>query len=301
MITPPYLKKGDIIGIVSPAKRTSEKEINNAIKIIEGWGYKTKTGKHVLKQNHQYGGTDEERAEDLQAMFDDKEVKAILCSRGGYGTARILDRLNLFALVKMPKWIIGFSDVTALHSALNHKMNIESLHAVMPINFPLVGKSNTSIESLENVLKGKELNYAITAHELNIKGKTEGLIVGGNLSVLCSLAGSQYDIDTNNKILFLEDLDDYLYRIDRMMMNLKLAGKLDQLRGIIVGDMIDMHDNDTPFGKNAQEIIKEYAEDKNIPVCFGFPAGHGKENLTLILGRNINMEVGDKNVNIIFS
>lgn len=291
MITPPYLKKGDKIGIVAPARKISREELRPAIDIFSSWGLEVVLGKNIFNQQNQFSGSDEQRAEDLQAMLDDSSVKAIISARGGYGTVRIIDKLNFSLFQKNPKWIIGYSDITVLHSHIHTNFGIETLHATMPINF---SQNQEAVETLRKSLFGEPLNYQIENHSLNKKGKAEGILIGGNLSLLYALCGSKSDLDTKGKILFIEDLDEYLYHIDRMMMNLKRSGKLENLAGIIVGGMSDMKDNLVPFGKNAEEIILDAVKEYDFPVCFNFPAGHIDRNLALIFGRQISLLVSDK-------
>ena len=238
-----------------------------------------------------------QRSADLQQMIDNPDIKAIICARGGYGTVRILDLIDFSDLKANPKWIAGYSDVTALHSTL-HNLNITSLHSTMPINFS--DNTKNSLESLKQTLFGNLISYNFPRHELNRIGHTKGKVVGGNLSVIYSLLGSNTDINTDGKILFLEDLDEYLYHIDRMMMNLKRNGKLSKLAGLIIGGMSDMNDNTIPFGKSAMEIIAESVSEYDYPVAFNFPAGHIDNNNTIILGQNANLTIDRKNSNLTF-
>ena len=233
--------------------------------------------------------------EDLQSMLDNENIKAILCARGGYGTVRIIDKIDFSGLVRKPKWIIGYSDATVLHSHIQTNYSIETIHAIMPFNFEQWTKLNgQSSETLRKVLFGEKLTYNLTVSTLSRQGKTKGTLTGGNLSILYSLCGSKSDIETAGKILFIEDLDEYLYHIDRMMMNMRRTGKLKLLAGLIVGGMSEMKDNTVPYGKTAEEIILEYVEEYDYPVCFGFPAGHIKDNLALILGRKVELNINDK-------
>ena len=209
----------------------------------------------------------------------------LFCARGGYGTVRIIDHIDFSIFKTKPKWIAGYSDVTALHSTL-HNLNISSLHSTMPINF--ANNTSNSLESLKQALFGNKIAYNFQRHELNRAGETKGKVVGGNLSIIYSLLGSNSDINTDDKILFLEDLDEYLYHLDRMMMNLKRNGKLSKLAGLIVGGMNDMNDNTIPYGKSANEIIAESVSEYNYPVAFNFPAGHISNNNTIILGQTAN-------------
>lgn len=287
MIIPPYLKKGDKIGIAACARKVSAEELEPALNAFEQWGLKVELGKYLFKTNNQFAGTDEERAEDLQLLLDDPSVKAIIGARGGYGTLRIIDNLNFDAFKKNPKWMVGFSDITVLHSHI-HNLHIETLHAKMLINF---AKDEDSSELLRKALFGELHRYEVPSFALNRKGTAKGILTGGNLSLLFALNGSISDIDTRGKILFIEDLDEYLYHVDRMMLNLKRSGKLSQLSGLIVGGMSDMKDNKIPFGKNAEEIILDAVKEFNYPVCFNFPAGHVDNNLPLYLGREVTLEV----------
>lgn len=301
MTTPPYLKPGDIIAIVSPAKSISAQVISNAKQIIEGFGLKVKIGKHAASIYHQFAGTDQQRTEDFQQMLDDEEVKMILCSRGGYGSVRIIDQLDFGHFIKHPKWIVGFSDITVFHSHLYSNFKIESMHAKMPLNFPENGVGDQSIKNLFSALAGKSLEYEIPSYPLNRNGTVEAIIVGGNLSILCSLLGSCSDIDTDGKTLFIEEVGENLYRLDRMMWTLKRAGKLSNLSGLVVGGLTSMEDNEVKFGKSAEEIIAESVSEYDYPVCFNFPAGHQKENYPIIIGRTVNLDVSNEVVKLYFS
>lgn len=300
MIRPPYLIKGDKIAIVAPARKVAPAEMENAIHTFRGWGLQVVTGQHLFGQDNQFSGTDDERRSDLQTMLDDTSVKAIIAARGGYGSVRLIDDLNFDAFVAHPKWIVGYSDLTALHSHIHTQLGIETLHAVMPINFPPPGQPDTAVESLRKALFGEPLEYEFAASPLNVTGKTSGLLTGGNLSMIYSIAGSVSDIDTHGKILFLEDIDEYLYHIDRMMMNLKRGGKLAKPAGIIVGGLTDMKDNTVPFGKNAAEIIASHVHELGIPVCFEFPAGHQPDNYALFFGRETQLEITANSVSVRF-
>ena len=293
MITPSYLKQGNKVGIVATARKISLEEIKPALTILGSWGLQPVIGKTIGLADNQYAGTDDERAKDLQNMLDDESIKAIFCARGGYGTVRIIDELNFDIFQKHPKWICGYSDVTVFHSHINQNLNIETIHSTMLFNFPKVG-SNKAMVTLCEILFGEELIYSIPTQSLNKKGIANGQLMGGSLSLLYSLSSTLSDIDTKGKILFLEDLDEYLYHIDRMMMNLKRSGKLEHLKGLIVGGMTDMKDNTIPFGKTAEEIIFDAVKDYDYPVCFGFPAGHIEDNCALIMGREVEMEVGER-------
>ena len=289
------LNIGDKIGIISTARKISFEELKPSIKLLEEWGLKVVFGKNLFEEDNQFSGTVAQRSSDLQSMIDDDSIKAILCARGGYGTVQIIDKVDFSHLIKNPKWIIGYSDVTVLHSHL-HQLGITSLHATMPINF----EKNTpkALESLKSALFGLGNLTEINHHHFNRFGKVEGEIVGGNLSILYSLLGSGSDINTDGKILFIEDLDEYLYHIDRMMMNLKRNGMLGDLKGLIVGGMSNMNDNSIPFGKTAEQIILEYTKDYDFPICFGFPAGHLFDNRSVRLGVNSVLEISKNGVSL---
>ncbi|MEZ0007308.1 muramoyltetrapeptide carboxypeptidase [Flavobacterium sp. 28YEA47A] len=291
VIMPEYLKKGDTVGILATARKIDLATIEPGIKLLESWGLKVVIGKTIGKEQNQLAGADWQRATDFQEMLDNPTIKAIWAAKGGYGTVRIVDRINFTNFKKKPKWVIGFSDITVLHSHINN-MDIGTLHAIMAIS----AKTATpeAIESLRKALFGEKLEYHIPAHPFNKKGKAQGELVGGNLSVLYSIQGSKSAVDMKGKILFIEDLDEYLYHIDRMMMNLKRNGSLDGLKGIIIGGMTSMNDNDIPWGKDALEIIEDVVKDLKIPIAYNFPAGHIKDNRALILGKNVTLEVNDK-------
>ena len=295
MISPEKLKFGDKIGVISTARKITYEELAAAINIIESWGFRVELGPNLFEADDQFSGTIEQRSTDLQTMIDDDSIKAILCARGGYGTVQIIDKVDFSHLIKNPKWIIGYSDVTVLHSHL-HQLGIASLHATMPINF----EKNTpkALESLKSALFGLRDLTEISHHHFNRFGKVEGEIVGGNLSILYSLLGSGSDINTDGKILFIEDLDEYLYHVDRMMMNLKRNGKLKNLKALIIGGMSDMNDNTIPFGKTAEEIILEYIKEFDFPVCFNFPAGHLDDNRCIRLGGKAVLEVNKNGVSV---
>lgn len=296
MILPNSLNKGDKIGLVSTARYISPIELKTAIEVLEEWGLNVILGVNIFCNNEQFAGTGLERASDLQMMINDNSIKAILCTRGGYGTARIIDLIDFTNLFTHPKWIIGYSDITVLHTHIN-KLGLASLHATMPINF----NTNTSnaLQSMHACLFKQQQQVTSPTYYLNKNGCVNAEIVGGNLSVIYSLLGSKSDIDTVGKILFLEDLDEYLYHIDRMVLNLKRNNKFSPLKGLIIGAMEDMHDNTISFGKSVNEIIYEHTSDYNFPICFNFPAGHISNNTSLILGKNSELEINNNNVNLL--
>ena len=297
MKLPPYLKKGDTVAIVCTARKFMPEEAKPAIELLESWGLKAKLGRTIGLDSCQLGGTDVERAADLQQMMDDDNIKAIWCARGGYGTVRIVDLLDFTKFSKKPKWIMGFSDVTVLHSHLN-TLGIATLHSIMPFTVPNAPEKVK--QTLKDALFGTKLSYELPSKSYDVKGKAEGELVGGNISILYSLLGSSSSISTQGKILFIEDLDEYLYHVDRMMYNLKRNGYFEKAKGIIVGSMRDMHDNEIPFGQNEVQIITAIAKEYNIPIAFEFCAGHQKDNRTLVLGSQVSFEVNDKEIRLQF-
>ena len=297
MITPPFLKAGDTVALVCTARKFFPEDAKPAIDLLESWGLNVKLGATIGLDNFQLGGTDTERASDFQAQLDDENVKAIWCARGGYGTVRIIDSLDFTNFKQHPKWIMGFSDVTVLHSQLNIE-RVATLHSIMPFTVPNAPEEVK--ETLRKALFGERISYTIPSKSYDVKGTASGELVGGNISILHSLLGSKSAIDTKDKILFIEDLDEYLYHIDRMMYNLKRNGYFKNVKGIIVGSMIDMHDNEIPFGQNEVQIITEIAKENRIPIAFQFPAGHQKDNRTLILGQQVAFEVNEKEIKLKF-
>ncbi len=290
---PLHLTPGSIISITAPARKVTREEMAPGISLLESWGYKVKLSTNLFGEFNQYSGTDEERVADFQAALDDPESDAIIVARGGYGCVRIIDRLDFSAFTRRPKLIIGFSDVTVFHNHVHTHFGVPTLHAPMIFSMQPEKSTPEALESMRKMLKGESIQYNVTAHPLNRKGNAEGILVGGNLSLLYALSGSSSDIDTNGKILFIEDLDEYLYHIDRMMMQLKRSGKLSGLKGLIVGGMSDMRDNAVPFGKTAEEIIEEAVREYDYPVCMNFPAGHVQNNQPLMMGGEVSMIVED--------
>ena len=285
MITiPPYLKPGDTIGILCPSGYMPYAKAAMAIETFAEWGFHIVPGKTLGSQFNYFSGTDEERLTDLQQMMADANIKAIFCTRGGYGMGRIIDRLNFKKFKKNPKWIIGFSDITVLQSHLFSHYKIASLHAPMAAAFNDGEFNNQYIQSLHNALIGRKANYITTASDFNQKGKASGILVGGNLSLLAHLVGTSSDMKTKNKILFIEDVGEYIYNVDRMMYQLKRSGKLEKLAGLIVGGFTEMKDTTTPFGQTAEEVIRNVVKEYDYPVCFNFPVSHEKENYALKIG-----------------
>ncbi len=296
---PPYLKQGDTIGITSPAGYITVAQIQPSILQMESWGFKLKVGTTIGKRDFTYGGTDEERLKDFQLMLDDPNLKAIMCARGGYGLVRIIDQLDFSNFIRHPKWIIGFSDITVLHCHLANNFGISSLHSKMCNSFPDDWTKAEPIQietilSIKDALMGKQMGYT-SVHNINNKyGKVDGILVGGNLSIIETLAGSKSDLDTHDKILFIEDTGEYLYSIDRMLWNLKRSAKLKNLKGLIVGGFkVKPDDPGEEFGKTIYEIVLEKVKDYNYPVAFDFPVGHQRNNFALKCGVNHVLEVTD--------
>lgn len=291
MVKPDYLRKGDLVGIAGPAGKISFENIEAAVTELENRGLKVRVGSHLHKSYFNYAAEDKDRLSDFQQMLDDPDIKAILCARGGYGSVRIIDRIDFSSFLKYPKWIIGFSDITVFHSHILQNFNIETIHGPMASAFRVADRMETTIGYLFDVLFGKELIYEIPTHPLSVKGKCTAEIVGGNLAILCSLLGSASDIDTRGKILFIEEVGEQLYRIDRMMQTLKRAGKLDKLAGLIAGSFTEIPDKEEDFGQSAYEIILDTVREFEYPICLDFPAGHQPDNRSLILGAKATLNV----------
>lgn len=290
---PPYLQPGDTIAIVCPAGYLAYEKAESCIHTLQQWGFKVKTGKTLGNQFYYFSGTDEERLSDFQQMLDDASVQAILCGRGGYGISRIIDAIDFSYFKKHPKWIIGFSDITLLQTHIYAQYHISSLHAPMAAAFNEGEPINEYINSLGKALTGKRANYMCNNHFLNRKGIVSGELVGGNLSLLAHAIGTRSDINTTDKILFLEDIGEYIYSVDRMMLQLKRSGKLDNLKGLVVGGFTDMKDTVIPFGQTVYEVIFDKIKAYNYPVCFDFPVSHNRENYALKIGQQYEFSVGD--------
>jgi muramoyltetrapeptide carboxypeptidase len=294
---PPYLKKGDKIAITCPAKKLPN-PMTDAIALLQSWGLEVVLGDTVNASFHQFAGDDDQRAADMQRFIDDASIKAIIAARGGYGTVRMIDKVDFSRFAQNPKWLIGFSDITLLHTHLFTNYGTQTIHGQMPVNIPDASKH--SIDTLRRALFGEELSYEFTTHNINKPGEAEGIIVGGNLSLLVASAGSVSDLDYTRKILFIEDVGEYLYAVDRMLRMLDRAGKLKNLAGLVVGGFTDIKDNDIPFGQTVPQIVMDIVENYDYPVCFDFPAGHIPDNNSLVLGCTVGLRVDEKKTTLWF-
>lgn len=296
---PPYLKKGDTIGLVCPAGYMPVEKVQTCLDVLQEWGYRVKIGKTVGGGSATYfSGTDEERLTDFQQMLDDDAIKAVLCARGGYGTGRIIDKIDFTKFRKHPKWIVGYSDVTVLHSHIYSHFYISTLHAPMAGAFNDDGFKNEFIRSLKNALEGKKLKYKCEVHDYNRKGEAVGELVGGNLALLAHLVGTDSDIKTRGKILFLEDVGEQLYNIDRMLHQLKRSGKLARLAGLIFGGFTESKDTERPFGNSIHEILRDIVREFDYPVCYDFPVSHTNRNYALKIGVGYKLKVGKSKVTL---
>lgn len=293
---PPYLKKGDTIGIVCPAGSMPLSKIKNSIASLKSWGYKVACGDTLGKRKTYFSGLDENRTADFQQMLNDKNVQAILCARGGYGVSRIIDGIDFTEFRKHPKWIIGYSDITVFHAHIFTNYHTASLHSPMAGAFNDVEDDDPFLQILQNALRGDSFLYECIAHPLNRSGNAIGELVGGNLSILVNLLGTKSEIDTTGKILFVEDVDEYIYQVDRMFVQLKRCGKLENLAGLVIGKFAGIKDTTLPFGKTVFETIREHVHAYNYPICFDFPVGHSNENVALKHGVLHNLEVKRKKV-----
>ena len=290
-IIPRSLQTGDTIALVSPAKKVDFSTVENARKYLEDWGFEVIVGESATASFHQFSGDDEVRTRDVQTQLDNPKVRAIVCLRGGYGSVRIIDQLNFSEFVKDPKWIVGYSDITAIQNHVLRHYNIASLHAEMPLKLPTFPNTNDSLKALKNALFGRFEPLQFQPNKHNKTGCAQGELTGGNLSILCSLLGSSSEVDTCGKILFLEDVGEYVYAIDRMMMTLKRAGKLDRLAALAVGQFTDIKDSDISFGKTVYDIIAEHVSSYDYPVLFDVPAGHCEDNRALVFGGDCVLDV----------
>jgi muramoyltetrapeptide carboxypeptidase len=290
MITPPLLRAGNTVAITAPGRKVSKADMDIAIKTFQSWGLDVKLADNLFSNDHSYlAGTDPQRLDDLQSLINDANVHAIICARGGYGSTRIVDQVDFSPLVETPKFIVGFSDITAIHLKL-YSLGIQSIHATMPILFSK-DTSRPSIESLKRILMEKPDRIQSPSTKYSIDGRGRGEVIGGNLSLINDALGTSSEPDTNGKILVIEEIDEYRYKIDRMLTQLKRAGKLENLAGLVVGHMTDIKDSELSFGETVEEIILNHTRQYNYPVAFGFPTGHENPNLAWLHGGMAELNV----------
>lgn len=302
LIQPPYLKAGDTVAIVAPSGvlKNRNDEVNRAKRLLESWKLHVVIGKNVYSQADHFAGTDQERCEDFQIALDDPKIKAIWSARGGYGTVRILDKLDYTQFLKQPKWVIGYSDITALHNQI-HNLGVQSLHAIMAVSLPSnLSDIEQSISTFKNTIFGQSLSYTLKGSTYNKTGEAKGALVGGNLTILHTMLGSKESLDTTGKILFIEEIGEYKYHIDRMLQSLKRAGYFDNCKGVIVGDMSRMRKNTTLWGTSIEQLILDALSDYDFPIAFNMPAGHEKDNRALILGREVSLKVEKTKSTVVF-
>ncbi|WP_281846220.1 S66 peptidase family protein [Olleya namhaensis] len=302
LIQPPYLKAGDTVAIVAPSGvlKNRNDEVNRAKKLLESWKLHVVIGKNVFSQADHFAGTDQERCEDFQSALDDPKIKAIWSARGGYGTVRILDKLDYTQFLKQPKWVIGYSDITALHNQI-HNLGVQTLHAIMAVSLPSnLSDIEQSIATFKNTIFGQPLSYTLKGSTYNKTGEAKGPLVGGNLTILHTMLGSKESLDTSGKILFIEEIGEYKYHIDRMLQSLKRAGYFDNCKGVIVGDMSRMRKNTTLWGTSIEQLILDALADYDFPIAFNMPAGHEKDNRALMLGRDVSLKVEKTKSTVVF-
>ncbi|WP_179318864.1 S66 peptidase family protein [Winogradskyella helgolandensis] len=303
LIQPPYLKAGDTVAIVAPSGilKSREGEVQQAVALLKRWGLHAVVGKHVFSKSNHFAGTDAERCEDLQNAMDDPTISAIWCARGGYGTVRILDKLDYTEFKKHPKWVVGYSDITALHNQV-HNEGFQSLHAIMCVSLTKdLNDIKESVETFKSAIFGNPENYTLKGSNYNRVGETSGELVGGNLTMLHTMLGSKESLDTSGKILFIEEIGEYKYHIDRMLQSLKRAGYFENLNGLVVGDMSKMRKNTTLWGTSVEQLILDALEDYDFPITFNMPAGHEKDNRALVLGRKVELTVAKEQSTLKFS
>ncbi|WP_299366563.1 LD-carboxypeptidase [Winogradskyella sp.] len=303
LIQPPYLKEGDTVAIVAPSGilKNREREVQQAIDLLKSWGLHAVVGQHVFSKANHFAGTDDERCEDLQRAMDDPKISAIWCARGGYGTVRILDKLDYTKFKDKPKWVIGYSDITALHNQLHNK-GFESLHALMCVSLTKdLSEVQTSIDTFKSALFGNPANYTLKGSNYNRTGEASGILVGGNLTMLHTMLGSEESIDTSGKILFIEEIGEYKYHIDRMLQSMKRAGYFNNLKGLIVGDMTKLRKNTTLWGTSVEQLVLDALSQYDFPIAFNMPAGHENDNRALIFGRTIQLEVNKTESLVVFN
>lgn len=303
LIRPPYLKTGDTVAIVAPSGilKNREREVLQADSLLKSWGLEVIIGKHVFSKANHFAGTDDERCEDFQNALDNPSVSAIWCARGGYGTVRILDKLDYTKFKEKPKWVIGYSDITALHNQI-HNQGFESMHALMCVSLTKdLSEIEQSLGTFKSAIFGSPENYSLEGSTYNREGETKGQLVGGNLTMLHTMLGSRDSIDTAGKILFIEEIGEYKYHIDRMLQSLKRAGYFDKCKGLLVGDMSKLRKNTTLWGTSVEQLILDALSEYDFPIAFGMPAGHEQDNRALILGRDINFKVSKTKTSVTIS
>ncbi|AUC83163.1 LD-carboxypeptidase [Lacinutrix sp. Bg11-31] len=302
LIQPPYLKAGDTVSIVAPSGvlKNRADEVARAKKLLESWQLKVVVGKHVFSSDDHFAGTDQERCEDFQEALDNPSIKAIWSARGGYGTVRILDKLDYSKFLEQPKWVIGYSDITALHNQI-HTKGVESIHGIMCVSLPEdLTEIKESIDAFKAAIFGKPISYTLKGSDYNRQGIASGQLVGGNLTILHTMLGSNTSIDVSGKILFIEEIGEYKYHIDRMLQSMKRAGYFDNCKGVIVGDMSRMRKNTTLWGTSIEQLILDALADYNFPIAFNMPAGHEDDNRAMIMGRTIELNVKKEKTTIKF-
>ncbi len=302
MIQPPYLKAGDTVAIVAPSGilKNRNDEVQQAIDLLESWGLHAVVGKHVFSKADHFAGTDDERCEDFQNALDDPKISAIWCARGGYGTVRVLDKLDYTKFKNNPKWLIGYSDITALHNQF-HNERIESIHAMMCVSLTEDKEGlKETISTFKDAIFGKSLSYTLSGSTYNKVGIVKGPLVGGNLTILHTMLGSKTSIDTSGKILFIEEIGEYKYHIDRMLQSLKRAGYFDNCKGVLVGDMTKMRKNTTPWGTSVEQLILDALAEYDFPIAFNMHAGHEDDNRAMILGRTVELKVDKDKSTLVF-
>jgi muramoyltetrapeptide carboxypeptidase len=297
---PPFIKKGALFGLVSPAGRVEAKSVENAEHFLAINGFRSIRGKYATAGHYQFAGTDEQRTADMQAFIDHPDVKVIWCCRGGYGAARIIEKLDFSRMPTNPKWLVGYSDITVFHATLQNLYNVVSIHGPMPVNLNAENSERPDLQHLLNLLQGHDVTFRTPPHKLNREGTAAGQLIGGNLSLLNTLSGTKYDFEPYKKILFIEEVGEQLYHLDRMMQNLKLSGKLDGLAGLVVGQLTEMNDKSVPFGRSANEIIFDAVQHYDYPVIFDFPAGHTSVNEPLMMGAHTHIQVNSDGGMMIF-
>lgn len=302
LVQPPYLKKGDTVAIVAPSGilKNREDEIEDAINLLKSWDLNVTVGEHLFSKDNHFAGTDEQRCEDYQKAMDDPTISAIWCARGGYGTVRILDKLDYTKFRKNPKWLIGYSDITALHNQL-HNQGFESMHAMMCVSLTDdLDDIKETLSTFKSAIFGEPLSYTLEGSEYNLEGTAKGQLIGGNLTLLHTMLGSETSIDTDGKILFFEEIGEYKYHIDRMLQSLKRAGYFDNCAGVLVGDMSRMRQNTTLWGSSVEQLILDALSEYDFPIAFNMPAGHEDDNRALILGREVEMNVSKNDTELTF-